>query len=220
MTRARFFLLDSMTVSISTSPQVSETADVLRFLHRFSDLMSTGSNSDNLLRAARLLEAHVDMVKESNALLQVERVRGDANSQLRKALEEKLAGLETDVFGLEAEISVLKSQLSETQLRLNEGTLEAEAKQSELLRRAGEAERELAAAQDELARKAASDTHILVPVTALHLARAQFESLASAFEKAGNIVSQVMCEASASSLDRVITDAGGVEDENRSQHAA
>ena len=62
---------------------------------------------------------------------------------------------------------------------------------------------------------------IAVPLSTLRLAKAQFEALARAFEKSGNIVSQVMCEASASSLDRAILDAGACDDaDDRSQHAA
>jgi chromosome segregation ATPase len=209
-----------MTVPIPAVQETPETAEILRFLHRFAELMSRGSNSENLLRAAQLLETQMDLVKESNELLSVERARGDAGSQLRKALEDKLAGLES-------EMTVLKSQLSECQLKLNEVTVEAEAKQNEaetkqgeLLRRAEEAERSLAAAHDELARSSATDTHVRVPVTSLRLAKAQFESLACAFEKAGNIVSQVMCEASATSLERVLVDAGAAEAESRSRHAA
>ena len=68
-------------MSVSTPPAAPETVEIVRFLHRFADLMSTGANSDNLLRAARLLEAQVDKVRESNELLQVERVRSDARSE-------------------------------------------------------------------------------------------------------------------------------------------
>jgi mRNA-degrading endonuclease toxin of MazEF toxin-antitoxin module len=211
--RAIAFRPDFMTVSITTPQEVPETAEILRFLHRFAELMSRGSNSENLLRAARLLEAQMDQVKESNELLRVERVRSDTNLELRMALEGRAAGLES-------EMTALKLQLSETELRLSEVALEAEQKQGELLRRAEEAEAQLAAARTDLANKACGDTHVLVPVTTLHRAKAQFESLAAAFEKSGNIVSQVMCEASASNLDRVIVDAGASEAENRSNHAA
>jgi hypothetical protein len=202
-----------MTVSISTSPDAPEAAEILRFLHRFADLISSGSNSGNLLRAAELLEAHIDKVKEANEQLQVERVRCGANSELVKTLEGRAARLES-------EMTALKSQLSETELKLSEVALESERKQGELLRRAEEAETKLTAARSDLANKVLDDTHVLVPVTTLHRAKAQFESLAVAFEKSGNIVSQVMCEASASNLDRVIVDAGDSEAENRSKHAA
>jgi chromosome segregation ATPase len=202
-----------MTLSLSTSPDAPETAEILRFLHRFADLMSSGGNSENLLRAAQLLEAHIDKVKESNELLQVERIRGDENSELRKTLEGRLSALE-------GEIALLRSQLSESELKLNDVSTEAEKKQGELLNRAEQAEAQLAAAQSELASRASSDTHILVPVAALRLAKSQFESLARAFEKVGNIVSQTMCDASASSLDRVLIDAGALDSGNRSKHAA
>jgi DNA repair exonuclease SbcCD ATPase subunit len=202
-----------MTVSISISPDAPEAAEILRFLHRFADLMSSGSNSGNLLRAAELLEANIKKVNEANEQLRVERGRCDANSELVKTLEDRAAGLES-------EMTVLKSQLSEAELKLGEVALEAEREQGELLRRAEAAEAQLAAARTDLASKPCDDTHVFVPVTTLHRAKAQFVSLAAAFEKSGNIVSQVMCEASASNLDRVILDAGGREAENRSRHAA
>ena len=127
-----------MTVSIPASQAAPETAEIVQFLHRFADLMSTGANSDNLLRAARLLEANVDMVRELNDLLQVERARSDANSELRKTLEDRIAGLES-------EIVALKSQLSQQQVKLGEVVLDAEKRQGELLHRAEEAEARLTA---------------------------------------------------------------------------
>ncbi len=200
-------------MSVSTPPAAPETVEIVRFLHRFADLMSTGANSDNLLRAARLLEAQVDKVRESNELLQVERVRSDASSELRKSLEDRIAGLES-------EITALKSQLSQQQVKSNEAVAEAERQQGELLHRAQEAEARLAAIQENPALAVSSDTHVLVPLAALRLAEAQFVSLARAFEKSGNIVSQVMCEASASNLDRTIVDASPPQSKNRSRHAA
>ena len=118
---------------------LTETTDlevILRFLHRFADLMSNGSNSENLLRAAALLEAHVRRANE-------------AEEQLRQA-------------------------------RSNNASIE----------------QQLAA----LSR----DGHVHVPVSILKLAASQFQALARAFENSGNVVSQAMCAASASTLDRVL----------------
>lgn len=200
-------------MSIPTPPAVPDTVEIVKFLQRFSDLMSSGANSDNLLHAARLLETHVDLVRESNELLQVERVRNDANSELHKTLEDR-------IVGLESEIVALKSQLSQQQVKLSEAIMDTERQQGELLQRAEEAEARLAAIQDNPALAVSSDTHVLVPIAALRLAEAQFVSLARAFEKSGNIVSQVMCEASASTLDRTILDAGAPPSADRSKHAA
>jgi hypothetical protein len=108
--------------------------------------MSNGSNAENLLRAARLLEANVKRASEAESLLRQER---------------------SNCAGLESGIAVLKAQLATIQGGLSERT------------------------------------HVLVPVAILRLAASQFESLAGAFEKSGNVVSRAMCEASASTLARV-----------------
>jgi hypothetical protein len=117
----------------------AETPDLevtLRFLHRFADLMSTGSNSENLLRAATLLEANV---KRAN----------DAEEQLRQA--------RSNCANLESQLAALSR-----------------------------------------------DSHVQVPISILRLAASQFQALARAFENSGNVVSQAMCSASASTLDSVL----------------
>ena len=121
---------------MNASPETSDLEVTLRFLHRFADLMSTGSNSENLLRAATLLEANVKRADE-------------AEEQLRQA-------------------------------RLNCANMESQ----------------LAA----LSR----DAHVQVPISILRLAASQFMALARAFENSGNVVSQAMCSASASTLDRFL----------------
>ena len=201
-----------MTDPISTLPTPDETADSLRFLRRFADLMSTGSNSDNLLRAATTLEAQADLLKETRELLGVERIRGDANVETRKALE-------TRINEFEHEILALKSKLAEQQSHSDQIVAELERRQGEFLLRAEEAEARLAAI--EAAPPAIPLVAIAVPPSTLRVAKAQFESLAAAFEKSGNIVSQVRCEASASHLERVIVDSGVADGaEGRSEQAA
>jgi len=200
-----------MTEPLPALPTTAETTETLRFLHRFADLMSTGSNSDNLLRAARMLEAHVDLLSETRELLQVERIRGDASAEIRNALEARIGESENEILALKAELARQQSNASEM-------IAEMESRQSEFLQRAEQAETRLAAVQDAL--PAIPFGSIAIPLSTLRVAKAQFESLARAFEKSGNIVSQVRCEASASSLDRAILDAGVEESEDRSQHAA
>jgi hypothetical protein len=117
----------------------SDTPDlevILRFLRRFADLMSTGSNSENLLRAATLLEANVKRANEA-----------------------------------------------EEQLRLARSSCAKVEQQLALLSR---------------------DGHVQVPISILRLAASQFQALARDFENSGNVVSQAMCSASASTLDRFL----------------
>jgi hypothetical protein len=201
-----------MTEHLSDLPSASETTDALRFLRRFADLMSTGSNSDNLLRAAGLLETQSNLLKQAKELLQAERIRGDADAEARKALEGRIGELEHEILALQ-------SRLAEQQSRADEIVAEMERRQGEFLQRAEEAEAHLAAIREAPPEIPAGS--VAVPLSTLRVARAQFESLAAAFEKSGNIVSQVMCEASASTLDRIIADSGAAGDaEDRSQHAA
>jgi hypothetical protein len=201
-----------MTEHLSELPTSTETTDVLRFLRRFADLMSTGSNSDNLLRAARLLETQSNILTETRELLEAERFRGSDNAEARKTLEGRIAGLEHEILAL-------TSKLAQQQARAEEITAEMERRQGEFLQRAEEAEAHLAAMRE--APPELPSGSVATPLSTLQLAKAQFESLAAAFEKSGNIVSQVMCEASASTLDRVIRDADSADDaEDRAQNAA
>ena len=131
---------------MNTPPESAELEEITRFLHRFADLMSNGSNSENLLRAAKLLEANVKRASEAEGLLRQER---------------------SNCASLESRMADLKAQLAAIQGALSHGS------------------------------------HVIVPVSILRLAASQFESLAAAFEKSGNVVSQAMCEASASTLHRV-----------------
>jgi hypothetical protein len=131
---------------MNTPSESADLEEITRFLYRFADLMSKGSNAENLLRAAKLLEANVKRATEAESSLQLER---------------------SNCANLESGIADLKAQLTTIYGGLSQGT------------------------------------HVLVPVSILRLAASQFESLAGAFEKSGNVVSQAMCEASASTLHRV-----------------
>ena len=121
---------------MNTRPETHEVEVITRFLLRFADLVSGGSNADNLLRAARLLEANVNRANDA---------------------EEQLLKERSNCASLEAQVAALSRA-----------------------------------------------DHVQVPVSILRLAAAQFESLAGAFEKSGNLVSQAMCSASASTLERAL----------------
>ncbi len=209
---ANILLSDFMIEPNPAWPTAAETTNILRFLHRFADLMSSGSNSQNLLCAARMLQAHIDLLNETEELLRVERAMSDANAEARKALEGRIGAFEIEIL-------TLKSKLTEQQ-SWSEGVLaELERRIAESVRRAEQAEARLTILNE--IPSAIAFGSIAVPLSILQVARAQFASLARTFEKSGDIVSQAMCEAGALSLDRAILDAGGSDvAEGRSQHAA
>ena len=121
---------------MNASPETIDLEVIIRFLHRFADLMSSGSNSENLLRAAHLLEATVKRAAEA---------------------EEALRQARSKCTGFEVQLAALSR-----------------------------------------------DAHVQIPISVLRLAASQFHSLARAFENSGNVVSQAMCSASASTLEAVL----------------
>jgi hypothetical protein len=134
---------------MNASPEITDLEIILRFLHRFADLMSNGSNSENLLRAAALLEANVSRANQAEELLRQAR---SSNA----SIEQQLAAL-------------------------------------------------------------SRDGHVHVPVSILKLAASQFQALARAFENSGNVVSQAMCAASASTLDQVLETSSPRPSQSRSE---
>jgi hypothetical protein len=183
---------------MNSQPQIPEVEYLVRFLNRFADLMSIGSNAENLLRAAQLLEINSKRATETEALL-----REECNRSATHLAFSRLLQANCDIF--ESEIAGLKSEIAQLHATLNEAVTGAARENADLLRRAEQAETELAAVAGEPSRDVAvSDDHVTVPLSLLRLAAAQFNALAREFQKSGHIVSQVMCEASASTLNRIV----------------
>ena len=92
---------------MNTSPEIADLEIILRFLHRFADLMSNGSNSENLLRAAALLEANVRRANQAEELLRQAR---SSNA----SIEQQLAALSRDGH-VHVPVSILKLAASQFQ---------------------------------------------------------------------------------------------------------
>ena len=108
-----------------------------------------------------------------------------------------------DIF--ENEIAGLKSEIAQLHATFNEAITDVARENADLLHRAEQAETELAAIPTEPLRDAAVfNDHVTAPLSVLRLAAAQFNALAREFQKSGNLVSQVMCEASASTLNCIV----------------
>ncbi|MGZ5873704.1 MAG: hypothetical protein ACXWKP_16495 [Bradyrhizobium sp.] len=199
-------------MGMTITPGVEE---IVRFLRRFADLVSTGHNADHLLSAANLVETLIKRTEDTAELLQDEQTRSEENLQLYKSAEVNCANLEKQIAGL-------KAKLAEQQWHLNEVVISAAAEEQRLLERAEQAEAQLAAIESELAEArpllaAFAEGHVLVPISTLRHAEAQFEALA---REAADVVSQAMCEVGASTLDRVILDSAAQSSCRASSRAA
>jgi cell division protein ZapA (FtsZ GTPase activity inhibitor) len=210
---------------MNTPVEAEKAEEVVSFLNRFSAMISKGSNADNLRHAAELLAAQVEMVRESSELLQIERGRFNTAFELCKSLEDLNTRFESEIANLKWQLSEQKHELENAivaaakerdQLALR--LVAATSEKDRLLARAEQAEARLLEFQSREA--ALGDTHILVPITTLQLAEAQFELLAREFQQSGNIVSQAMCTASASTLGRAVLVAIAPQSAVRSKNAA
>jgi predicted nucleic acid-binding Zn-ribbon protein len=158
----------------------SEAEEIIRFLRRFSDLMSNGYNADHLSRAAALVGTLVDRVSNTEELLRAEK---------------------SARTGVEIEVAKLNASLADQQLKLSEAITNAAMEEQKLLERAEQAETRLASIESDLAEGLVSDTHVIVPISTLRLAESQFEALTT---EVSDFVARVMCAVGASTLNSVI----------------
>jgi hypothetical protein len=199
-------------LGMTIAPGVEE---IVRFLRRFADLMSTGHNADHLLGAANLIESLIRRADDSEGLLRAEQLSSQQNLQLYKSAEIARSNLE-------GELAEVKARLAELRSRQDETIVDGAAEKRRLLDRAEGAEAQLAAMESELAetrpRLAAFDNgHLLVPISILRHAEAQFEAIA---KETADVVSQAMCEVGASTLDRLIVESAAQLSGRISEHAA
>ena len=197
---------------MTATPGVEE---IVRFLRRFSDLMSTGYNADHLRCAADLVETLIKRGEDAEELLREEQTRSEKNSHLLKSTEINCANLEK-------ELREVKAKLAEQQSQSDEAIVKATTEEQRLLDRAEQAEARLVATEIELTQAGprlaiSGDSHVLVPISTLRHAEALFETLA---REAADVVSQAMCEVGASTLERAILGSATPSPDGASKHAA
>jgi DNA repair exonuclease SbcCD ATPase subunit len=199
-------------MGMNSAPGVQE---IVRFLRRFADLVSTGHNAGHLLCAANLIETLINRVKDTEQLLEEEQGKTNRSLELREAAE-------IERTHLERKIDEATAELAEQKWMLNEAVINAGKEKQRLLDRAKQAEAQLAVLEDELTETrsllaSSGDGLVLVPVSTLRHAEAQFEALA---REAADVIVQAMCEVGASALDRLILESAAKSFERSSKHAA
>jgi len=192
-----------------------EIEEVVRFLRRFSDLMSTGHNSDHLSRAANLIETLESRIKDAEKLLQAERLKVEANLELYQSTEINCADFEKKLVEVQTE-------LAEQQRALNQAIVNAAVKEEQLLDQIKQRELRLAASESELTEMQSrlgtlGYTHALIPISTLRHAEAQFDAVA---RSTGDIISRVMCVVGASALGGAILESGALRADKTSKQAA
>src|SRR5476651_221087 len=103
---------------MSSPPQMPEVENLVRFLNRFADLMSIGSNAAHLLRAAQLLEINSKRARDAEQLL-----REECNKSATHLAYSNLLEANCDVF--ENEIAALQSEIAQLHATFNEALIDA-----------------------------------------------------------------------------------------------
>lgn len=181
--------MSATVLSLPPNPDV-ETTD---FLRRLATMMKGGRNSELLLQAADMIES----LSERATL--AERAHQDQQEQSARNLElRQIAEAAADELVREAE--ALRVQLAN-------GATQAEEEARQLSAKADDAEARLAkvtAELDEVRKSLQSDTAVTVPIQALRLARTQFDYLADAFAKSGDVISLTICEIGGCAIDQAL----------------
>jgi chromosome segregation ATPase len=192
-----------------------EVEEVVRFLRRFSDLMSTGHNSDHLSRAANLIETLESRIEDAEKLLHAGQLKVEANLELCQSTQINCAGLEKKLVEVQTE-------LAERQRALNQAIVNAATKERQLLDQIEQGELRLAASESELTEMRSrlgtlGYTHALIPISTLRHAEAQFDAVA---HSAGDIISRVMCVVGASTLGGAILESAALRADKAPKQAA
>lgn len=181
--------MSATVLSLPPNPDV-ETTD---FLRRLATMMKGGRNSELLLQAADMIESLGERATLAEQAHQDQQDQSARNLELRQ-----IAEAAADELVREAE--ALRVQLAN-------GATQAEEEARQLSARADDAEARLAkvtAELDEVRKSLQSDTAVTVPIQALRLARTQFDYLADAFAKSGDVISLTICEIGGCAIDQVL----------------
>jgi len=193
--------------SLSNTPH-QETVD---FLRRLSSMLSGGRNAEVLQQAASLIETLSERATTAEQLFHEQQQDHAHNLELREVAELASDNLLVEVESLKAEVDLLKAQIEE---RNRQGDIDRNWFAEETLRAQVQAElaqEQLAAVNAELEEwrrppppETIDESIAVVPLESLRLAHTQFEYLAKGFAEKGDVVSQMICEIGARTLDKAL----------------
>jgi len=185
--------------------------ETVEFLRRLSSMLTGGRNAEVLQQAASLIETLSQRATTAEQLFHERQEDHAQNLELRRVAEIASDNLLVEVESLKAEVDLLKAQLEE---RNRQGDIDRNWFAEETLRAQAQAElaqERLAAVNSELEEwrkppmpETIDESIAVVPVESLRLAHTQFEYLAKGFAEKGDVVSQMICEIGARTLDKAL----------------
>jgi chromosome segregation ATPase len=180
-------------------PDPGESAEIVGFLRRFSNLISYGENAENLRRAAALIEVLTSRAGEAEHRLYEQTDTGSKYREMCQAFEIAVDRLASEAVELHTQLDQTTEQALAERYRLTEDNarLSADLERTEAALAAANAE------VDELRGRLADTT--TVPIENLRAIQTQFEFLSDHFARSGDVIAQVMSDIGWCATDQAIS---------------
>jgi hypothetical protein len=209
-----------MRAAPATFPLLADNPQQLvDFMRRLATVMAGGRNAERLLDAASLIEAlsrRAASTEQSFHELQEDHAnnleRRDIAelasdnmmveiAKLKAQLAERHRIAEAEIAALKGEIAGREAQAELDRARFAEEALGLQAAAHDVQTRLDAANASIEALRNPVK---AVDGSAVVPLQTLQTARDQFAFLAAGFAKAGDLISQTICEVGACAIDKTI----------------
>jgi DNA repair exonuclease SbcCD ATPase subunit len=202
-------MITSTSATVLSVPP-NENQEIIDFLRRLASMLTGGRNAEMLLEAAQAIEALAQRALAAERLYEAQQEDHARNLELREVSELASDQLIAEVASLKAQLAESAQQTERERTDFAEAThrLEAELEDAKAQLKHVKAQLAHASAElDELRTPATAIDHsiAIVPVESLQLARNQFDFLAAGFARAGDVISQTICQIGACAIDKALS---------------
>jgi DNA repair exonuclease SbcCD ATPase subunit len=191
--------------ALPTPPDASDSAEIVGFLRRFSNLISTGQNAGNLRRAAALIELLADRASEAERLLGEYIDTHAKYIEMYQTVELMMNQLTSEAATLKAQLEQNAQQARAERTRLTERSERLSASLEQAQAPLGVATAELETLRNRSAEL--DDACVMVPIATLRALRDQFEFVSNELAIRGGVVAQAMSEIGRCAIEQTIVDA-------------
>lgn len=202
-------MVTSTSATVLSVPP-NENQEILDFLRRLASMLTGGRNAEMLLEAAQAIEALAQRAISAERLYAEQQEDHAKNLELREVSELASDQLIAEVAQLKTQLANSEQQAGSEQTGVAEETrrLEAELEAAKALLEDSMTQLAHAGAELEELRKpvtAIDHSIAIVPVESLQLARTQFDVLAAAFARNGDVISLTICQIGACAIDKALS---------------
>lgn len=198
-------MITSTSATVLSVPP-NENQEIIDFLRRLASMLTGGRNAEMLLEAAQAIEALAQRALAAERLYEAQQEDHARNLELREVSELASDQLIAEVASLKVQLAEVAQQAERERTDFAEATHRLEDAKAQLEHVKAQLA-QASAERDELREAATAIDHsiAIVPVESLQLARTQFDFLAAGFARAGDVISQTICQIGACAIDKALS---------------